>query len=109
MEVYAGSAKGFSDVVCLAIGTGIGAGVIVNGKLISGKSGSAGEIGHIVLQKDGTLCGCGHKGCFEGYASATGIIREAKSRLMVNKDSKLKCLDNIEAKDVFEAAKVMIC
>lgn len=50
-EVYAGSAKGFSDVVCLAIGTGIGAGVVVNGKLISGKSGSAGEIGHIVLQR----------------------------------------------------------
>lgn len=107
-EVWAGAGKGHKNVLGLAIGTGIGAGIICNGKLISGKAGAAGEVGHIKLVPNGALCGCGQKGCFEAYASATGIIREAESRLKVNKNNLIYELTKgreIEAKDVFDAAK----
>lgn len=107
-EVWTGAAKGYTDVLGLAIGTGIGAGVVANGKLISGKVGAGGEIGHIKLVANGALCGCGQKGCFEAYASATGIAREAQSRLEVNKNNLLYEMvqdRKVEAKDVFDAAK----
>lgn len=107
-EVWVGAAKGYNEVLGLAIGTGIGGGIVSNGKIVSGKVGAAGEIGHIKLFPNGSLCGCGQKGCFEAYASATGIIREASSRLMVNKNNLLYELTKdreLEAKDVFEAAK----
>lgn len=107
-EVWVGAAKGYTDVLGLAIGTGVGAGIIANGKLISGKVGAGGEVGHIKLVKDGRLCGCGGLGCFEAYASATGIVREATSRLMVNRNNLLYEMTkdrNVEAKDVFDAAR----
>ncbi|VWL85075.1 ROK family protein [Oceanivirga miroungae] len=107
-ENFAGAAKGYKDILCIAIGTGIGAGIISGGKIISGKKGAAGEIGHLVLVPNGMLCGCGHNGCFEAYASATGIERIANSELVVNRTSslhELKKVRNIEAKDVFDAAK----
>lgn len=100
---------GYTDVLGLAIGTGIGAGIVANGKLISGKVGAGGEVGHIKLVANGKLCGCGQKGCFEAYASATGISREAQSRLMVNKYNLLYEMTKdktVEAKDVFDAAKL---
>lgn len=107
-ETWVGAAKGYSDILGLAIGTGIGAGVIVDNKLVSGKVGAGGEVGHIKLIPNGLLCGCGQKGCFEAYASATGIIREAESRLKVNKNNLLYEIvkdRSVEAKDVFDAAK----
>lgn len=107
-EMWKGGAKGYTNVVGLAIGTGIGGGVIVNGKLISGKNGAAGEVGHITVERDGKLCGCGKNGCWEAYASATGIIREANSRLTVNKNNLLYERTQgreVEAKDIFDAAK----
>lgn len=107
-ELWQGSAKGSTNVVGLAIGTGIGGGIVVDNKLISGKSGAGGEIGHIKLYPNGKLCGCGSDGCFEAYGSATGLIREAESRLKVNKNNLLFKMTEgreIEAKDIFDAAK----
>lgn len=109
-EAKYGAAKGSSSSVTIALGTGIGGGIYINGSLISGFSGAGGEIGHIKLEKDGKLCGCGQRGCFEAYASATGMIREAVSRLAVNKNNLLyelidKKIDKLEAKDIFDAAK----
>lgn len=109
-EAKYGAGKGSKSSVTIALGTGIGGGIYVDGTLISGFKGAGGEIGHIKLVKDGKLCGCGQKGCFEAYASATGIIREATSRLAINKQNLLYKMiegkiDTLEAKDVFDAAK----
>nr|WP_315048719.1 ROK family protein [uncultured Leptotrichia sp.] len=107
-EMWKGSAQGYKNVLGLAIGTGIGGGIIVDGKLVSGEHGAGGEVGHIKVEKDGKLCGCGQKGCWEAYASATGLIREAQSRLAVNKVNGLYehvKSRTLEAKDVFDMAK----
>jgi len=105
-----GAGKGSTSSITVALGTGVGGGIVVNSKLISGMNGAGGEIGHMKLVENGKLCGCGQRGCFETYASATGVIREAKSRLAVNKNNLLyKSLDGdiekLEAKDVFDCAK----
>lgn len=109
-EAKYGAARGSSTSVTIALGTGIGGGIYIDGKLISGYLGAGGEVGHMKLVKDGKLCGCGQKGCFEAYASATGLVREAISRLIVNKNNMLyKMIDGnlqkLEAKDIFDAAK----
>lgn len=109
-EAKYGAARGSKTSVTIALGTGVGGGIYIDGKLISGFMGAGGEIGHMKLVKDGKLCGCGQKGCFEAYASATGMIREATSRLIVNKQNLLYTmiegkLDTLEAKDIFDAAK----
>lgn len=109
-EAKYGAAKGSKSSVTVALGTGIGGGIYVNGMLISGFKGAGGEIGHMKIVKEGRLCGCGQKGCFEAYASATGLIREAVSRLTVNKQNLLYTMiegniAGLEAKDIFDAAK----
>ena len=107
-EMWKGSAQGYKNVLGLAIGTGIGGGIIVDGRLVSGKNGAGGEVGHIKVERDGKLCGCGQKGCWEAYASATGLIREAQSRLAVNKTNGLYeqvIGRDLEAKDIFDVAK----
>ena len=109
-EARHGAGKGAKTSVTIALGTGIGGGIYIDGKIISGFNGAGGEVGHMKLVKDGKLCGCGQKGCFEAYASATGIEREAISRLKVNKTNKLYQklngeIDKVEAKDVFDCAK----
>lgn len=109
-EAKYGAAKGSRSSVTVALGTGIGGGIYVDGRLISGFKGAGGEIGHMKIVKDGKLCGCGQCGCFEAYASATGLIREAASRLTVNKQNLLYTMiegniAGLEAKDIFDAAK----
>ena len=107
-EMWKGSAQGYKNVLGLAIGTGIGGGIIVDGKLVSGENGAGGEVGPIKVERDGKLCGCGQKGCWEAYASATGLIREAQSRLAVNKTNGLYeqvIGRDLEAKDIFDVAK----
>ncbi len=109
-EAWQGAAKGYKNILGLALGTGIGGGIIINGRLVSGISGAAGEVGHMKLVENGNLCGCGQKGCWETYASATGLIREARSRLLVNKENFLwesieGDLEKLEAKYIFDAAK----
>jgi len=108
-EAVYGAAKGYKISVTVALGTGIGGGIYIDGKVLSGATGSGGEVGHMKLVRDGKLCGCGQKGCFEAYASATGLVREAISRLYINKNNLLYKsiggkVENLEAKHIFDAA-----
>ena len=80
-EVIAGCAKNVDSAVILTLGTGVGSGVVLNGKILTGCTGGAAELGHMVVEDGGALCACGRKGCFETYASATGLIRMAKEAM----------------------------
>ena len=106
-EMWLGGGKGHDNVVFVTLGTGVGGGIIVGGKLLSGVHGAGGEIGHIKVNPHETVaCGCGKKGCLEQYASATGIVRKAKALLdESDKPSALRQFENVTAKDVFDCAK----
>ena len=80
-EARVGAAKGAKDAVMITLGTGVGGGIVVDGKIYTGFNGLAAELGHFVIQKDGVPCGCGRRGCFEAYASATALIRMTKEEL----------------------------
>ena len=106
-EMWKGGGQGYSNVVAVTLGTGVGGGIIVDGKILSGATGAGGEIGHIHV-KDGETerCNCGNYGCLEEYTSATGIVRLAKRRLALDdKPSVLRGNDKISAKTVFDAVK----
>ncbi len=105
-ECWKGGGKGYKDMLMVTLGTGVGGGIIVDGKILNGATGSGGEIGHIHLQDDEVeACGCGNHGCFEQYASATGAVRVAKRVLEASDaDSKLRHMD-FECKDIFDLAK----
>jgi len=105
-EMWMGGGKGYKNMVAVTLGTGVGGGIILDGKILCGATGAGGEIGHIHLEDAETeVCGCGGKGCLEQYASATGIVRLAKRRLA--KDDKVSTLRDTEvsAKTVFDAVK----
>lgn len=106
-EMWLGGGKGHENVVFVTLGTGVGGGIIVDGKLLSGVHGAGGEIGHIkVNPHEKEACGCGKKGCLEQYASATGIVRKAKALLSESdKPSALREFDDVSAKNVFDCAK----
>ena len=107
-EFWRGGAKGYNSVVLLTLGTGVGGGVILNGKVVDGAHGAGGELGHVVVNPDETLrCNCGSYGCLEQYASATGVVRVAGRILAAKPDeaSTLRSIENYSAKDVFDAAK----
>ena len=106
-EAWQGGGKGFSDVVMVTLGTGVGGGIILDGKILTGSKGAAGEIGHILVNYDEPdSCNCGKTGCLEQYASATGIVKEAKRILeATNKESKLRMISPLTAKDIFDCAK----
>lgn len=106
-EMWQGGGKGHKDVVMVTLGTGVGGGIIVDGKMISGAAGAGGEIGHIAVCDDETeTCGCGKHGCLEQYASATGIVRLANRRLKASEaPSALRNFKEVTAKDVFDEAK----
>ena len=106
-EMWQGGGKGHSNLVMVTLGTGVGGGIIQNGKMLFGVNGAGGEIGHICVDDSETeTCGCGNKGCLEQYTSATGVVRLA-SRAMASSDkpSVLRSIQNVTAKDVFDAAK----
>ena len=86
-EFVAGAAKGAKDAVCITLGTGVGAGVIVDGKILTGANLAGAEIGHMVIEVDGPQCTCGRKGCFEVFSSATGLIRMTKEAMAETPDS----------------------
>ncbi|MBR8700883.1 MULTISPECIES: ROK family protein [unclassified Fusobacterium] len=109
-ETLFGAGRGYKNSITIPIGTGIAAGIIINGKILEGLDGAAGEFGHVVVEKNGYKCGCGLTGCLETYCSATGIVREGKRRLQENHDNALYKLLNgdiekLEAKDIFNLAK----
>lgn len=90
-ELNYGAGVGCKNLVCITVGTGIGSGLIINGKIVRGASNAAGEIGHIKLEmKDGLLCGCGDRGCLEAYASGPSIVAMAKEYVMGGKSAKFR-------------------
>lgn len=108
-EVKAGAARDYDNVVLLTLGTGVGGGVVVNGKIFEGGHAGGAELGHTMLVRDGEQCTCGRKGCLEAYASATALIRQTKQAAMEHKDSKIYeyCghdITKINGKTVFDAA-----
>ena len=106
-EIWMGAAKGAKNAVMVTLGTGVGGGVVVNGKVIDGAHGAGGEIGHITVNRHETaVCGCGKRGCLEQYSSATGVVRCMKKLLDENPDTPctLRGTD-FAAKDVFDAAR----
>lgn len=105
-EQWKGGGKGCDDMVFVTLGTGVGGGIIINGKMLVGSGGAGGEIGHIHLEDNETeACGCGNFGCLEQYASATGITRLANKKLSASdKDSVLRH-ETVSAKSVFDAVK----
>ena len=88
-EFVAGAAKGACDAVCITLGTGVGAGVIIDGKIFTGRNLAGTEIGHMVIETDGPQCTCGRKGCFEVFSSATGLINMTKQAIAENPGSVL--------------------
>ncbi len=106
-EMWKGGGKGFKSLVMITLGTGVGGGVILNEKILTGSNGAAGEIGHLVMRmEEPDTCGCGKKGCLEQYASATGIVKEAKRALSrVTTPSSLREIESLTAKDIFDHAK----
>jgi len=86
-EAKAGAAKGADSALCITLGTGVGGGIIIDGKIYDGFNCAAAELGHIVIVVDGEPCGCGREGCWEAYASATALIRQTKAAIEANPDS----------------------
>ncbi len=106
-EMWQGGAKGCKDVVMVTLGTGVGGGIIVDGKIVAGFNGAGGEIGHITVNPDEIeACNCGQYGCLEQYTSATGIVRMAKRKLAKSDDeTSLRKFEPLTAKDIFDEAK----
>jgi len=107
-EMAYGIARGMKDFIMITLGTGVGSGIVIDGKLVYGHDGFAGELGHTTSIRNGRLCGCGKNGCLEAYSSATGVARTAREILeTTNQDSILRNipLADITSKDVYDAAK----
>ena len=106
-ECWKGGGQGCKNMVFATLGTGVGGGIVVDGKVILGAHGAAGEIGHMVLNRNETAtCGCGKRGCAEQYCSATGIVRLAKKYLAATETpSALRAFKNLTCKDVFDLAQ----
>ena len=106
-EMTYGAARGMKNFIMITLGTGVGSGIVINGEVVYGHDGFAGELGHTcAVRHNGRACGCGKNGCLEAYASATGVARTAREWLeMTDEPSELRSLDKITSKDVYEAAK----
>lgn len=106
-EAWAGAGRGVDNCVCYTLGTGVGGGIIIDGKIVEGFDGVAGEIGHMALVPDleAIQCGCGKIGCLETVSSATGIIKMAKEAVARGDRTSLMDVEDIMAKDVLDAAK----
>ena len=107
-ELIAGAGRGKKDFIAITLGTGVGGGIIIDGKIYSGFNHAGGELGHTVIVSDGEQCSCGRKGCWEAYASATGLIRQTKAAMLINKDSKMwEVSKNIDSGNGITAFKAM--
>ncbi|MBP5689504.1 MAG: ROK family protein [Bacteroidales bacterium] len=106
-EMTYGAARGMKNFIMITLGTGVGSGIIINGEVVYGHDGFAGELGHTcAVRHNGRACGCGKSGCLEAYCSAIGVARTAREWLeMTDEPSELRSLDKITSKDVYEAAK----
>ncbi|MDK2903748.1 MAG: glucokinase, partial [Clostridiales bacterium] len=88
-EWYFGAGRGVKNMVLITLGTGVGAGIIIDGKMLRGPQSAAGEVGHMIIVEDGPACTCGSRGCLEVFASATGMMRRCKELMLENRDSLL--------------------
>lgn len=109
-ELIAGAAKGLSHVVIVTLGTGVGGGIIIDKKILSGFNCAAGELGHMVIDMNGIPCECGRRGCWEVYASATALIKQTKEAAIANPDSAIweivdGDLEKVNGKTAFDAAE----
>ena len=103
-EMTYGAARGLRDFIMITLGTGVGSGIVINGQLVYG---FAGELGHVIAERDGRVCGCGRKGCLEAYCSATGVARTAREFLVARSEPSLLRnipAESIQSKDVYDAA-----
>ena len=106
-EMMYGGARNMTDFIVITLGTGLGSGIVVNGKVVYGHDGFAGEMGHVTVVENGRQCGCGRKGCLEAYVSATGIVRTVYELLALRTDdSQLRKIpfEKLSAKDISDAA-----
>lgn len=106
-EMTYGAARGMKDFIVITLGTGVGSGIVVGGQLVYGHDGFAGELGHMIVKRNGRMCGCGRQGCLETYTSASGVARTAREYLSIrNDESLLRSIDPdlITSKDVYDAA-----
>lgn len=107
-EMTYGVARGIRDFIMITLGTGVGSGIVINGQLVYGHDGFAGELGHVIVKRNnGRLCGCGRTGCLETYCSATGVARTAREFLELREDPSLlrnMPIEDITSKDVYDAA-----
>lgn len=108
-EALAGAAKGTQSCVCITLGTGVGGGIIIGGKIYGGFNFAGAELGHIVINVDGELCTCGRHGCWEAYASATALIRQTRQAMVAHPDSAMwrisGTLDNVDGRTAFDAMR----
>ena len=106
-EMTYGAARGMKNFIMITLGTGVGSGIVINGEVVYGHDGFAGELGHTAaVRNNGRACGCGRSGCLEAYCSAMGVARTAREWLELSDEpSVLRNLDNIASKDVYDAAK----
>lgn len=106
-EMTYGAARGMKNFIMITLGTGVGSGIVINGEMVYGHDGFAGELGHVcVVRNNGRLCNCGKYGCLETYCSAIGMARTAREWLdMSDEPSALRSLDKITSKDIYDAAK----
>lgn len=110
-EVLNGAGKGYKNVVVITLGTGVGGGIIIDGKIYTGFNFCGAELGHSVIEYNGRECSCGRKGCFEAYSSATALIRATKNAMEANKNSRLwaiadNSITNVDGKTAFEGMRV---
>lgn len=107
-EMTYGAARGMKDFIMITLGTGVGSGIVINGQVVYGHDGFAGELGHVIMRRgNGRLCGCGRHGCLETYCSATGVARTAREFLAARTEESLLRkvnAENITSKDVYDAA-----
>ena len=107
-EMTYGAARGMKDFIMITLGTGVGSGIVINGQLVYGSDGFAGELGHVIMKRNnGRICGCGRTGCLEAYCSATGVARTAREFLEVRTEPSLLSnleIEDITSKDVYDAA-----
>ena len=106
-EMWKGGGKGHKNMVAVTLGTGVGGGIIIDGRILTGSTGAGGEIGHIHVEDNETeACGCGNKGCLEQYTSATGVVRLAKRRLAEDDKTSVLRDEEVNSKTVWDAVKI---